>query len=1772
MKNFNFFPLLICLVFLGYSIRLNAEPYSGGNGKQDNPYQIAKKAELKKCSAAQKNRKAKAQQTTDGKAEQQKQANFNNLWSLNPTANNNEPSLQNKNRAFDPTPADGATDVSTSVTLMWFFELAGVSNSTYELYFGPEGNMQKVREGYIINAMGNYQCQNLYLGTTYNWQVKEYDEFGNPVGSADIWSFTTTYTLTYLNPQDNATDVPVNVSLQWHNSSNAPTYELYFGETGNMVEVASGAAGINKSFQPSDVEYGTEYQWQIHELFPDGVGTGPIWSFTTEAYPVAHLTYLSPEDGATDMPLSVNLSWHNSPDAISYDLYFGPAGNTTKVAYGPAGAFKSYEVNGLMYNTTYEWEIIEFFDGGGVGVGSPRYFSTVSNCVQNPVPPVNTAYHSKYDGHFEWDEVYGATGYKITVWEAGIGGSTVVDHVLCATNQYDYPGVWEAGQSYSWDIEVVSPYWGPPCAAVFWGFTIVDELIEIDSYNDLLLLSQFPDYWDWGTNLEQTADIDASSSVYLDDSDDNNDGNKYNDPNDLTSAGTNDGFNPIGSGFPYRHFMSNYNGNNHTISGLTINRPDQDAVGFISYTREGNQTLSNIRLEDALINAGNACGILVGKLYNEQITNCRVNGTVTGADAIGLLAGEISHSDLFTANITNCSATGTAQGLRFVGGLIGKIENQTTIENSFASAMVYGTNYVSGFVGYASIIVFRRIVINNSFAMGDVIRTSGDGQYFGGFCNAYHELTITNCYSTVNVSGNNWNPTDKGFIGYLVNSYEFNNNYWDTQSSGQSSTLGQGAGAIEGKTTAQMQQQATFENWNFDNTWSIDPNYNDGYPYLQWQDCFNPNDGGSIEAEQTICEGNTPEALSSIAPASGYLGTLEYKWQYSTTSATEDFENIDNSNNTGYAPGALNETTWFRRLARVTGIPGWSEATPSNVVQINVIPLIIHITENGGASLQDGASWETAYDKNHLQQAIDDACQEIWVAAGTYYPTTEAGGSGERYKTFQMKEGIALYGGFAGTESNSYDKSLRDFESNETILSGDIGTPDDNSDNCWHVFYLPDGLGLTSATLIDGFTICDGNAKWNWPHSDGGGIYIKNNAPEIKNCIIKNNSCYDFGGGILNSNGASQLTNCTISNNNSGTGGGMYSQDVDISLTNCVINGNQSAYNGGGIMNGSGTLSLINCSLYGNHAITDGNGGGIFIDVTANANIKNSIIWGNSASGPGNQLYTANTTNLDYCCYANGDNDISGNISTNSCNTSDPMFVNAADEDFRLLGNSPAVNSGKNSYNATATDIRGQARIQDVTIDMGAYEWTNGVDPMAQYSWTGNISSAWNETGNWSEGQLPTADYDAVIPTGLGNYPLIAQGVGANCLGMEVQSDASLTISPGGSLITYGNITNNGAINVQRSISNDVWHLISSPISNATAAQFTGDYLQYYNGDWVDITDPATALSPAKGYSLWSVAKSDTYSFTGNPNTGNQSHGITANEWNLLGNPYPSPIDWSLLDDTYGAVYYWDPSTQNNKSWNNGEGAGVQYVPAMQGFWIKPTAGGSFSLNNDHRTHNGSTTYYKNKTALPYSIELQVDAENDYYDQLFIVLDENTTEAFDFHYDAWKLFTSSEEVPQLYSFAGTKGLSIDRRPQCNEIPLGFYCGESGAFCIKVNEITDIAMLVLEDKKTSTFHELTKSSYCFDYQYGEEEQRFKLHLSAAGIPESCWDDVHPYVSGGNIIIQSDHQPQRITLTDIAGRTLGIWENAENIPAPETAGLYLITVEMDNQRITRKITIQ
>ncbi|KAF0200175.1 MAG: FG-GAP repeat-containing, partial [Bacteroidetes bacterium] len=103
--------------------------------------------------------------------------------------------------------------------------------------------------------------------------------------------------------------------------------------------------------------------------------------------------------------------------------------------------------------------------------------------------------------------------------------------------------------------------------------------------------------------------------------------------------------------------------------------------------------------------------------------------------------------------------------------------------------------------------------------------------------------------------------------------------------------------------------------------------------------CVNPTSGGSISEDQIICYGNIPTTLSSVQAPSGHTGTLEYKWQLSTTSASAGFNDIVNSNSATWSPGALTTTTWFRRLARVECITNdWASAAVSNTVTITVLP------------------------------------------------------------------------------------------------------------------------------------------------------------------------------------------------------------------------------------------------------------------------------------------------------------------------------------------------------------------------------------------------------------------------------------------------------------------------------------------------------------------------------------------------------------------------------------------------------------------------------------------------------------------------------------------------------------------------------------------------------------------------------------------------------------------------------------------------------------------
>lgn len=175
--------------------------------------------------------------------------------------------------------------------------------------------------------------------------------------------------------------------------------------------------------------------------------------------------------------------------------------------------------------------------------------------------------------------------------------------------------------------------------------------------------------------------------------------------------------------------------------------------------------------------------------------------------------------------------------------------------------------------------------------------------------------------------------------------------------------------------------------------------------------------------------------------------------------------------------------------------------------------------------LSDGF-WRNAYVDLNVALQHAEAGDEIWIARGIYTPGRESTDS------FILKDGIKMYGGFYGGEVNLDD---RDVYSNITILSGDIGIPDQVGDNVHHVLKSSGDYRVGSS--LDGFIIQDGNAK---DGKGGGAILLHDGAfLNIKNCKFINNGSNEQGGAV-SINPETIIECCLFDNNTAKRGGAIF--------------------------------------------------------------------------------------------------------------------------------------------------------------------------------------------------------------------------------------------------------------------------------------------------------------------------------------------------------------------------------------------------------------------------------------------------------------------------------------------------------------------------------------------------------------------------------------------------------------------------------------------------------
>jgi|GEM_PF-1084544 len=403
--------------------------------------------------------------------------------------------------------------------------------------------------------------------------------------------------------------------------------------------------------------------------------------------------------------------------------------------------------------------------------------------------------------------------------------------------------------------------------------------------------------------------------------------------------------------------------------------------------------------------------------------------------------------------------------------------------------------------------------------------------------------------------------------------------------------------------------------------------------------------------------------------------------------------------------------------------------------------------------------------------------------------------------------------------------------------------------------------------------------------------------------------------------------------------------------------------------------------------------------------------------------------------------------------------------------------------------------------------------------WTGNTDNDWWKASNWGEDTLPGASTNVTLPVGLTNYPTLDHIGPCNEIIISSSSSGEASIIDNKLLLNQSNAT------VQRYLSGGKWHGISAPINNATVNNmyFNGNpdlWMKSYNeadDTWTQIVSLTTPMPFGAGFIVWVESGNNvTVDFKGElKNNDLYLDGWTtptikytdaAHGFNLIGNPYPSALDWDNpgWDTTgvEGSIWVWSDAA-NNYLYRNSQGQGSLtngVIPMSQGFFIRATDENiSFSILPSARVHSSQQFYknYENTTGEPFVVVSSIS--NGMTDECWVSFNDESTENYDNGKDVSKMF-SEYGAPQIYIRNSTDSLSILSVPliynDTRVVDMDYIPGNSG---IQLMELSHYEMMwdteiYLEDQFTSKIIDFkTNPDYEFESSLNDDTNRFKLHF-------------------------------------------------------------------------------
>ncbi|WP_238528720.1 LamG-like jellyroll fold domain-containing protein [Kordia algicida OT-1] len=535
-------------------------------------------------------------------------------------------------------------------------------------------------------------------------------------------------------------------------------------------------------------------------------------------------------------------------------------------------------------------------------------------------------------------------------------------------------------------------------------------------------------------------------------------------------------------------------------------------------------------------------------------------------------------------------------------------------------------------------------------------------------------------------------------------------------------------------------------------------------------------------------------------------------------------------------------------------------------------------------------------------------------------------------------------------------------------------------------------------------------------------------------------------------------------------------------------------------------------------------------------------------------------------------------------------------------------------------------------------------------------STSWTTGSNWVGGTAPDATKleSVVIPSST-NYPVLTAHTVVGEL--TVDASASITVNAGATLDVYYDLTNNGTITVEndgallarenRDVKGSGNFIIkrdspnytdryfysywSTPVAETDATIATifpnvGGYDYYWNASATNAfwNNDHTDMEVGRGYALRANHFNvETAVFDGTVNNGDITEtvyytvdpGTSESGYNIIGNPYPSAIDWQSFqkdntDVIEGTVYYWRQTDapigdnlasdyiEYNNTGSNPLGAADGNIGTAQGFAVQAKAGGgTVTFKNTHRVVANNTQFFRpnngtdglitpGSTVATESSNSQTDGRLSlrmsggglYATQLLGFIPDGT-EAYDDTFDG--PFINEGAGIEFYSYVTNSKMAIQALPeltnQSMEIPLGYQVVSSGTYTIQIDAeyISDDFDIVLEDRYESTFTDLRQTSYTFTANPTEENDRFFLKvqyrntLSVEDVVVSE-DEVNVLFNDNalkTITKRSDFET--IALYDISGKQLIQREYSDVVTMPQLArGVYVVKYTTDNGIVLTK----